>query len=145
MKYIITGLHSSGKQEVVDILEKLGVSCGRLFSNIDKAKPEIYNSFNFELYSDKDVSEIFENGAYIFIKDIQHYDNAGEYFEGLSKYEYDNNDVFVLSPDEIISVPNTILKDDICIIWMDGTVNVRKSRYLFEKRSYNFPRFCGQR
>ena len=138
MKYIITGLHSSGKQEVVDILEKLGIKCGRLFSNISKASPMLYNSFNYELYTDKDISEIFENGAYVFIKDVQQEDSVGTFYEGLSKYTFDNNDVFVLSPDEIISIPNTFPSDDICIVWMDGTLNVRKSRYLFEKRSYNF-------
>ena len=138
MKYIITGLHSSGKQEVIDILEKLEVKCGRLFSNIDKASPTLYNSFNYELYTDSDISEIFENNAYVFIKDVQQDDTVGTFYEGLSKYAFDNNDVFVLSPDEIISIPNTFPSDDICIIWMDGTLNIRTNRYLYEKRSYNF-------
>lgn len=138
MKYIITGLHSSGKQEVIDILEKLEVKCGRLFSNIDKASPTLYNSFNYELYTDSDISEIFENNAYVFIKDVQQDDTIGTFYEGLSKYAFDNNDVFVLSPDEIISIPNTFPSDDICIIWMDGTLNIRTNRYLYEKRSYNF-------
>ena len=61
MKFFIVGLHSSGKQEVMDILEKHGINCGHLFSNIDTPKSEIYNSYNYELYSTMDINEIFEN------------------------------------------------------------------------------------
>ena len=50
MKYIIIGMHSSGKQEVADHLEKLGISCGRLFSNVDAPSHKIYNGLNYELY-----------------------------------------------------------------------------------------------
>ena len=35
MKYITTGLHSSGKQEIITELVRLNIKCGKLFSNID--------------------------------------------------------------------------------------------------------------
>ena len=60
MKYFIVGLHSSGKQEILDILSKYEVPCGKLFSNISEPRAEIYNSFNYELYTDKDIKDIFE-------------------------------------------------------------------------------------
>ena len=70
MKFFIVGLHCSGKQEVLDILEKNGVRCGKQFSNIEEPSPNIYNSYNYELYSMRDINDIFENNAYIFINEL---------------------------------------------------------------------------
>ena len=64
MKYIIIGMHSSGKQEAADHLEKLGIPVGRLFSNVDAPSHKVYNSLNYELYTMKDVVEIFEKRAH---------------------------------------------------------------------------------
>ena len=71
MKFFIVGLHCSGKQEILDILEKQGVSVGRLFSNIESASPQIYNSYNYELMSTKDINEMFENKAYLFLQELE--------------------------------------------------------------------------
>ena len=58
MKYVIIGMHCSGKQEVVDILENNNIRCGRLFTNYDNTtSPNVYNGANYELYSDKDIKE----------------------------------------------------------------------------------------
>lgn len=142
MKYIIIGMHSSGKQEVVDILENYGIRCGRLFSNIDNPTPNVYNSSNYELYTIKDINSIFENNAYIFIQELPLGDNIGmtswKYYEGLSLYEFENNDVFVMSPDQLFSISPTSIKDDVCFIWMDNTKKERLNRYYTEKRSYSF-------
>ena len=143
MKYIIIGMHSSGKQEVVDYLEKLGISCGRLFSNIDMPSSKIYNGLNYELYTTKDVIEIFENNAYIFIQEFPETEslyasNSNTWYEGLSKYEFENNEVFIISPDQFFSISPTSIKDDICFIWMDNTKQERLNRYYAEKRSYSF-------
>ena len=139
MKYFILGLHSTGKQEVIDILEKLGVKCGKLFSNIIKPTESLYNSYNYELYSDKDIIDVFENNAYVFIHELDN-QTPSEYkkYEGLSKYTVDQNDVFALSPDQLLNVIPNSINDDVCFVWMDGTTNIRKSRFRAEKRSYNF-------
>ena len=71
MKYFIIGLHASGKQEIIDMLRELGISCGKLFSNMEEPSPNIYNSLNYELYSNKDVMDIFENNAYVFIQEMK--------------------------------------------------------------------------
>ena len=94
MKFIIVGLHASGKQEVLDALEQKGVNCGRLFSNIEEADSTIYNSYNYELYSTSEVRNIFENNAYIFLHALESSAsiNAYKYYEGLSFYEFDSND-----------------------------------------------------
>lgn len=140
MKFLIVGLHSSGKQEVLDTLAEMGVKCGRLFSNLDNPSPEIYNSFNYDIFTTKEVNEIFENNAYIFINELDRSSNVNsyKYFEGLTKYEFDNNDVFALSPDQLLHISPNAIKDDICFIWMDNDKEDRILKYRKEKRTYNF-------
>ena len=139
MKYFIVGLHSSGKQEVINQLEKMGVKCGKIFSNLETPTPDIYSSENFEYYDNTDINNIFENNAYIFLQELPHVTfNADKYYEGLSKYTYDENDVFILSPDQLIAIPPSHLEGDICFVWMDNTKSNRASRYRIEKRIYNF-------
>lgn len=140
MKYFIVGLHSSGKQEVLDMLEKLGISCGKLFSNIENPTEEVYNSYNYELYSDKDINDIFENNAYVFIQELQSPGNINSYrfFEGLSKYSFDQHEVFAISPDQLLAISQSSINEDVCFVWLDNTKTNRRSRYRVEKRSYNF-------
>ena len=136
-------MHSSGKQEVADILENYGVNCGRLFTNIDSPNlPNIYNGSNYEQYSSKDINEIFENNAYIFMQefpwdsDINY--TAYKYYEGLSLYEFENNDVFVMSPDQLYTISPASIKDEVCFVWLDNTKKERLNRYYVEKRTYSF-------
>lgn len=140
MKFLIVGLHSSGKQEVLDILSEMGIKCGRLFSNLDNPSPEIYNSFNYDIYDMTDINEIFENNAYIFIHELDKSSNVNsyKYFEGLAKYEFDNNDVFVLSPDQLLHISPNAIKEDVCFIWMDSDKDDRMNRYRRERRTYSF-------
>ena len=143
MKYIIIGMHGSGKQEVADILDNNGVRCGKLFTNMDNpTASNIYNGSNYEQYTIKDINEIFENNAYIFLQEFPFGDelviNACKYYEGLSLYEFENNDVFVMSPDQLFAISPASIKDDITFIWMDNPKRNRLSRYHYEKRTYNF-------
>lgn len=141
MKYFIVGLHSAGKQEIVNCLEKMGIKCGKIFSNIKTPSEEIYNSYNYELYSDEDINEIFENNAYVFIQEVPKMNmnfDTNKYYEGLSAYSLDQNDVFILSPDQLLAItPNTLPKD-ICFVWIDSTKTRRISRYHSEHRTYNY-------
>lgn len=140
-------MHSSGKQEVVDILENYGINCGRLFTNLqNSAEPNIYNGSNYEQYSSKDIHDVFENNAYIFMHEFPFGDdismlnlvNSAKYYEGLSLYEFENNDVFVMSPDQLFSISPSSIKDEICFIWLDNTKKERLNRYYTEKRTYSF-------
>lgn len=150
MKYIVVGLHSSGKQNIIDFLTDHGVACGKLFSNINKESltsdeyNNIYNIKNYEIYDMSEIHTIFENNAYIFIKDMDLLSpipfsvSAFKIMEGLSKYEFETHDVFMLSPDQLLSIsPNTI-KEPICFIWVDNNKANRKNRHRFENRNYNF-------
>lgn len=145
MKYVIIGMHCSGKQEVLDILENNGIRCGRLFTNYDNlSASSIYNSSNYEVYPNKDIHDIFENNAYIFMQEfplleqIPSLSATSNCYEGLSTYEFENNDVFVMSPDQLFAISPTSVKDDITFIWMDNTKKERLNRYYSEKRSYSF-------
>ena len=143
MKYIIIGMHSSGKQEVADILENNGVKCGRLFTNLDNpTTSDIYNGTNYEQYTTKDINSIFENNAYIFFHEFPFGDDLNlsslKYYEGLSLYEFENNDVFVMSPDQLFSISPSSVKDNVCFVWLDNTKKERLNRYYVEKRTYSF-------
>ena len=138
MKYFVIGLHSSGKQEVINTLESMGVKCGKIFSNLSTPAPDIYGSENYEYYDNLDINNIFENNAYIFIQDVPNLKSTEKCYEGLSKYTFDNNDVFVLSPDQLIAIPPTAINEKICFVWVDNTKNDRTNRYHNERRLYNF-------
>ena len=136
-------MHCSGKQEVVDILENNNIRCGRLFTNYDNTtSPNVYNGANYELYSDKDINGVFENNAYIFMHEYPFTNDLTasslKYYEGLSQYEFDNNDVFVISPDQLFSISPSAIKDNIVFIWLDNTKKERLNRYYTEKRTYSF-------
>ena len=130
MKYIIVGMHSSGKQELFEMLSKQNISCGKLFSNVN------INDIRYDFFSDTDLIEIFENKAYLFMKETDDYSRNS--YEGLSLYEFDNNDVFLLSPDQFTAIPQQFFQDDVCLVWLDDSKGIRKQRYDDEKRSYNF-------
>lgn len=141
MKFLIVGLHASGKQEILDILEKQGVSVGRLFSNIESASPYIYNSYNYELMSTSDINEMFENKAYLFLQELESEatTKSYKYYEGLSQWTYDNNQVFALTPDQFTSIPAKSYRgEELVVVWVDNDKHNRNNRFLLEKRAYRF-------
>lgn len=142
MKYIIIGMHSSGKHEVADILRNNGIKCGKLFTNLDiNDLHDIYGKSNYEYYSTKDVNDIFENNAYVFMHEFPFTHDmltVDNYYEGLSLYEFENNDVFVMSPDQLFAISQSALKGDITFIWMDNPKKERLNRYHSDRCSYNF-------
>lgn len=139
MKYFIVGLHSSGKQEVIDVLRSYNISCGNLFTNLENPNEEVYNHNRYDYYPRGDVNMVFENDAYLFIQELNPHKYSDEtYYEGLSKYTFDQNDVFVISPDQLININQNSIKEPVCFVWMDSTKSQRISRYKEEKRRYNF-------
>lgn len=131
MKTIIVGMHGSGKQELFEILTKdYGIPCGKLFTNTN------INDIRYDFFSDKDMIELFENKAYVFLKEFDDY--SRNLYEGLSLYEYDNNNVFLLSPDQFSSIPVQFFNEPICLVWLDDSKTQRRVRYDSERRSYNF-------
>lgn len=136
MKFFIVGLHSSGKSDIVDILERKGINCGHIFSDITTPKDSIYNSYNYELYTTKDVNEVFENDAYLFVKECKAGDQ--KFYEGLSRHTFENNDVFILSPDQLLVTSFNNVDEDVCFVWVDNTKSNRYNKYLDDRKTYNF-------
>lgn len=133
MKFILTGLHSSGKNEVVELLKKDGVSVGKLFTNLDTVQ---YNSRLYETLPTEELNRIFENGAYVYFSEVNN--SISNNYECLSSSEFDSCDVFVLSPNQINSIPMKAFPESVCFVWMDCNSMNRESRYRSEKRQYNF-------
>ena len=133
MKYIIIGRHSSGKQALAKELAAMGVKVGKIFRSVENLKSNIY-SLSDVVYSHEDINSIFENQGYLFLK--EHLNGSLPFYEGLSAYEYENNDVFILSPDQFNFVPE--FSGDVCFVWLDASQSHRRIRHNSEKRKYNF-------
>lgn len=126
-------MHSSGKEEIINYLSKnINIGIGKVFSNAPST-PDIYRC-NHQEYDNKDIMEIFDNNAYLFIDNICEYED--EYYEGLSLYEYENNEVFALTPNEIMQIP--VIDKSVCIVWLDNTLVWRQSYYKDHRRNYDF-------
>lgn len=133
MKYIIIGPHCSGKQRIAEDLKNLGHKVGNIFRSVEELKPSHYSLSNV-YYEFQDIEKIFESQAYLFIK--QCVKNSVSYFEGLSSYDFENNDVFIMSPDQFIEVPE--FTGDVCFVWLDNSQGIRYSLHANEHRKYEF-------
>lgn len=136
MKFFVVGLHCSGKHEIRNILTDQNIKCGSLFSDIECPVREVYHSDEYERFDSQDINEIFENGAYIFLRELKL--GGVKFYEGLSKYSFDNNDVFIISPDQLVSIPVAKLPKDVCYVWVDNTKSNRYKRYCEDGCGYDF-------
>ena len=136
MKFIVIGKQCSGKFEVLDRLEKMGVGVGREFTTDPNSI--LYGDAHIQEYSYNDVNSIFETGAYLYIK------NGNEMFfsqgcRGMSQYDYDNADVIALTPDCISLLNKPIIqKQDVVVVWLDNNRDQRIHRFIDENRKYDF-------
>ena len=135
MKYIITGLHSSGKLETVQQLISNGIHVGHMFTNVEH--PE-YHTDLYDVYQIDEINRIFENQAYVYFSEVEN--SISNNYEGLSAHEFDNNDVFVMTPNQLNTLPMKSLPSDVCFVWMDCNTNNRIARFKAEKRQYDFKR-----
>lgn len=147
MKYIIIGQQCSGKSHVIDFLREREIKCGLPFSNLqipeDHDPSLIYNADRYEYYSTKDIMEVFENKAYIFIQELTspyaHPAMGFKYMEGLSQWDWQQNQVFAMSPDQLLSMNTQALgQEEICFVWLDSTKSIRQARHHLEGRKYSF-------
>lgn len=149
MKYIIIGQQCTGKSQVMEMLRGWGLRCGRIFTNIPKpedgteSQQGIYIPRDYEYYPTKDILEVFENKAYVFLQELTCEgvgpDLGFRYMEGLSQWEWENNDVFAMSPDQLLGInAQSLGRSEVCFIWLDGTKSSRAARHRLEHRSYSF-------
>lgn len=135
MKYFIVGMHSTGKMKVAKILKENKISVGHLSTNAELSQ-ELTTHNLYRKYDIEDMNSIFENSAYIFFKDLN--DRLMNEYECLTKFDFDNNDVFILSPHHINSIPKTDFNEEICFIWLDNNVTNREMNHIDESRKYKF-------
>ena len=131
-KFIIIGFNGSGKMSVAETLRKMNVKVGRIFRSMDTIGNQY--SLSTVVYDVKEINDLFENQAYIFIKESVN--KANRYYEGLSFYEYQNNDVFIMTPDQFNTVSR--FDENVIFVWLDNNTIQRRNRHRTEKRKYDF-------
>jgi hypothetical protein len=133
-KFIIVGFNGSGKMAVANTLRDMGVKVGQTFRSTDTVGNQY--SLSTIVYDVKELNNLFENQAYLFIKESVN--KANRYYEGISFYEYQTHDVFVMTPDQF----NTVARfdDNVIFVWLDNNSAQRRSRHRMEKRKYDFIR-----
>lgn len=140
MKIIIVGKHASGKHEVLDQCEELGIKVGREFSNLLEPLPQIYMDGKYQQYSSDDISNIFEMGSYVCMTGIEECGviDGYIYHRGISFYTFDNSDVIILTPSQFENINQKIINDHVVFVWLDNTLDNRIRRHAEEARSYSF-------
>lgn len=133
MKIFIIGMNSVGKSEVIkDLTSLCNIKEGKRFCSLESAENENYLQ-HYHFYDNIEVNNMFENKAYFFLNENRNF--TKNFYEGISLYEYENYDIFMLSPDQFIQVPK--FDKDTIFVWMDGNLQNRRSRYIAERRKYN--------
>lgn len=134
MKFAIIGFHCSGKEEIIrDIASSTSVPCGKCFDNMVDPIDGAYTC-NSETFDNTEIGRIFENQAYLFMREVTDY--GVPYYDGMTLHSYDTSTVFCLTPDQLVNVAK--FPSEICFVWLDNTAAERRIRYTSEKRKHDF-------
>lgn len=140
MKFFIVGAQGTQKRDLLEIIRQdhPEMRIAKLFSNVNPEQRGLYRNINdYNIYKENEIRGVFENKAYLFIKEID--EISYNIYEGISLYDFDNSDVISLSPDEMVRIPiNTPLNDDVCIVWLDNNEKNRFNNYKIGKLDYSF-------
>lgn len=140
MKFIIVGLHGSGKLAALNECEDLGCKVGREFSNLPTAYEKINIDPQYDVYSGEDITSIFETNAYLCLNGIEETGviDGYSYYRGISQYTFDNSDVIMMTPIQVesLNLPNNY--DHIVWVWLDNKRDSRIRRHAEENRKYDF-------
>lgn len=123
MKIWIVGAQGTGKLELAKLLDSTekDLKVGKLFTNLPQDSEEsksLYHHDLYNFYTREDVSEIFENNAYILLNSLTC--EYADYYEGLDLNEYDSNNVFVISLNQFTLINNKYISKDDLVVWLDG-------------------------
>ncbi len=116
MKIFIVGSQGTMKSDVYNLFKEDKFHCGKLFTNYSESEAT-YNNYLYKYFPHNVVEEIYEQDAYVFICNAG-YDPEGIY-TGLDFDEYQNNDIFVATPEQFVNIKPEYLKDSL-ILWLDG-------------------------
>lgn len=139
MKFFIVGAQGTGKRELLDILQQdhPEIRIAKLFSNVNPEQKGLYRNINdYMPYNEADIRLMFENNAYLFMKEID--EISYDIYEGVSLFEFNNSDIVMLTPDEMVRIPNQSINEEICFIWLDNNTKNRFNRYKSDKPNYSF-------
>ena len=122
------GVYSAGSpgNAYSKIIFKRQSGTKRIYRNIE----------DYVICSEQDIRAVFENNAYLFINGVD--EISYNIFEGISLREFDGSDVVMLTPDEMVRIPNMDLEDNVCFIWLDNNTKNRFNRYKSKKLNYSF-------
>ena len=88
-KYIIIGFNASGKMAVANKLREMEIKVGQTFRSTEFVGNQY--SISSTIYDVEEVNNLFESQQYLFIKESVN--KANKYYEGISHYEYQNNEI----------------------------------------------------
>lgn len=129
MKIWLVGPQGTCKRDIYRLLGADKFKLGKLFTN--KQEDEItYNKYIYKHFPLEVVNEIFENNSNIFIQTCMTDDE--NIYTGLDFSEYDENDVFVLTPEQFVSIQPQCFKDGL-VVWLDGSWNWRKNNIIYDE------------
>lgn len=139
MKFFIVGAQGTGKRELLEYIQQdhPEMHIAKLFSNVNPEQKGLYRNIeDYVACDEQDIRAVFENNAYLFMNGVD--EISYNIFEGISLREFDESDVVMLTPDEMVRIPNMDLGDNICFIWLDNNTKNRFNRYKSKKFNYSF-------
>lgn len=138
MKIFVVGKQCSGKADVLDACEDLGLKVGREFCNVTSSALHI--DPKYELYNIDDIDKIFENNAYICINGVEESGVLDGYmgYRGLSLYTFDNSDVMLLHPQQVCTINKKVITEPIVFVWLDNNRDNRIHHFAEKKCEYSF-------
>ena len=139
MKFFIVGAQGTGKRELLEYIQQdhPEMHIAKLFSNVNREQKGLYRNIeDYVTCDEQDIRAVFENNAYLFMNGVD--EISYNIFEGISLREFDESDVVMLTPDEMVRIPNMDLGDNICFIWLDNNTKNRFNRYKSKKLNYSF-------
>ena len=139
MKFFIVGAQGTGKQELLELLQQdhPEIHIAKLFSNVNPEQTGLYHNISdYMLYKEADIRLMFENHAYLFMKEID--EISYDIYEGVSLSEFNDSDIVMLTPDEMVCIPSQSITEEICFIWLDNNTKNRFNRYKSNKLNYSF-------
>lgn len=131
MKIIIVGKTASGKDYFLNEFRKLGYKIGTKYTTRPIRTNEIPGQTYY--YSDNNSFIKMESNNLFFCRQRFHVNNDIWYY-GLTNYEWENNEVFILTPNEIDQVYHKLPSNTI-IVYLDIPERILKERLY--KRSDN--------
>jgi len=148
-KIIITGSHLSGQFELVQQLIKYkNIKLGNIYTNQKLCNSDQHGLRNYHYVENKKIEEIYNNNAFVFLTTLDF--TKEMVYNGLTYEEFEKNNLFVLTPEEVIMLPRNIFgkkikgepspeeNHSVVFIWLDSTPTYRMTNYENQKILYDF-------